>query len=302
MKINKFDLIKTVNSILLIIAGTLILAFGTAIFILPFDMVVGGVSGLAILVDAVLPFEFLSIDFIITILTWILFFIGLIVLGRDFAMKTLISSIVYPIGISLFLRLPDPNVLGGVFYLQETTHPELALIISAIVGGALVGTGCAVTFLGGGSTGGVDIIAFTICKIFKRIKSSVVIFAVDASIILFGIFVFKDLLLSLLGVISAMITAFVIDKVFLDGSRALVAQIVTDRYDEITQEVIEKLDRSSTIFDVTGGYTKQGKKMVMVSFTMSQYAEMMHIIKRWDRGAFVTVYKAHEINGEGWTK
>lgn len=302
MKINKFDLIKTVNSIFLIIAGTLILAFGTAIFILPFDMVVGGVSGLAILVDAVLPFEFLSIDFIITILTWVLFFIGLIVLGRDFAMKTLISSIVYPIGISLFLRLPDPNVLGGVFYLQETTHPELALIISAIVGGALVGTGCAVTFLGGGSTGGVDIIAFTICKIFKRIKSSVVIFAVDASIILFGIFVFKDLLLSLLGVISAMITAFVIDKVFLDGSRALVAQIVTDRYDEITQEVIEKLDRSSTIFDVMGGYTKQGKKMVMVSFTMSQYAEMMHIIKRWDRGAFVTVYKAHEINGEGWTK
>lgn len=291
-----------IRNIGLVILGTLILAFGTAIFIIPFDLVSGGMSGLAIVIDALIPLEVITVDLIITVLTWGLFLVGLIFLGKDFAMKTLISAIVYPIAISLFLLLVDPEVLGGLFCLEAAGYSELSLIISATVGGALVGVGCAVTFLSGGSTGGMDIVAFLICKAFKRLKSSQVIFWIDATIVILGAFLAKDLVLTSLGVVSAMIAAFVIDKIFLGGTAALVAQIVTENGDAINRDVIEQMERSTTILTATGGYSGRKKQMLTVSFSMRQYTQLMGIVMREDPTAFVTVYKAHEISGEGWTR
>ncbi len=291
-----------IRNIGLVILGTLILAFGTAIFILPFDLVAGGMSGLAIVIDALIPIEAITVDLIITVLTWGLFLIGLIFLGKDFAMKTLISAIVYPVAISLFLRLVDPEVLGGIFCLEAAGYSELSLIISATVGGALIGVGCAVTFLSGGSTGGTDIIAFLICKLFRRLKSSTAIFLIDASIIALGVFLTQDLILSLLGVVSAMISAIVIDKIFLGGTAAFVAQIVTEEGEAINRAVIEQMERSTTILAATGGYSGRSKQMLTVSFSMRQYTQLMGIVLKADPTAFVTVYKAHEISGEGWTR
>ena len=118
MQISKKEMFHIAKNISLVILGTLVLAFGTAVFILPMDIVSGGISGLAIVINLVLPFEFITVDIIIFALTWILFFIGLIFLGRAFALKTLISAIIYPFAISLFLRLADPNVLSGFFFLE----------------------------------------------------------------------------------------------------------------------------------------------------------------------------------------
>jgi uncharacterized membrane-anchored protein YitT (DUF2179 family) len=109
-----------------------------------------------------------QIDIVIGIITWGLFFLGLIILGWDFAIKTLVSTIVYPIAISLFLKMVSPDFLDGIFYLQGSPYANIALIISALFGGLCVGTGCALTFLGGGSTGGMDILAFMFCKVFKK--------------------------------------------------------------------------------------------------------------------------------------
>lgn len=302
MKYTKTEWRQILKNLFLTVVGTLILAAGTAIFIMPFDLVAGGVSGLSIIIKRLLPWEFLTLDLIVTVLTWVLFFVGWMVLGKGFALKTLISSIVYPVGISLFLRLVDPQVLGGFFSLQNSAHSDIALLLGASLGGVLVGAGCAITFLGGGSTGGVDIIAFVLCKIFKKWKSSVVIFIIDAAVVILGMFIIGDFVLSLLGVLSAFISAVMVDKVFLGGSRAFIAHIVSEKHDEISAGVIEKLERTTTVLDVTGGYSGEGKKMIMVSFTMSQYADLLNIVNRCDKYAFVTVHRAHEINGEGWTR
>ncbi len=291
-----------VKNLLCVIAGTLILAFGTAVFILPFDLVAGGMSGMAIIIENVIPFEFITIDIVITILTWGLFFLGLVFLGRAFAAKTLISTIIYPIALSLFLRLTDPGVLGGFFCLESSEYGELSLFLAAAAGGVFVGAGCAVTFLGGGSTGGVDIISFSVCKIFKRLRSSAVIFVIDATTVLLGMFIIGDLVLTLLGILSAFLAATVVDKLFLGGSKAFIAHVITDKYDEINTEIIEKLERTTTILEGKGGYSGSSKKMLMVSFTMAQYAQFMSIITRIDKNAFMTVHPAHEINGEGWTR
>ncbi len=299
--IHKKDVIKYIKNIFLTVLGTFILAFGTAVFILPFDLLVGGMSSFAIVLNK--AFSFITVEQFIFILTWGLFFLGLIILGIDFSLKTLISTIVYPFAVTLCGKLVSPDVLNGFFDITNTVHSnELALVMSAIIGGVLIGAGCAITYVGGGSTGGTDVLSFIICKIFKKLRSSVVIFCVDSSAIVIGVFIFGDIILTFLGILSALISAIVIDKIFLGGSKALVAQIITSKPDEITQDIIEKLKRTTTITEVTGGYSKKKNYMLMVTLTMSQYADLMSIVNRHDSLSFVTVHSAHEIFGEDWTR
>ena len=300
MKLSKKDIFHIAKNISLVILGTIVLAFGVAIFILPMNIVSGGISGMAIILELLLPFEFITIDIIVFALTWLLFFAGLFILGRAFALKTLISTIVYPFAVSLFLKLVNPGVLGGFFYLAGYEHGDLALILSASVGGVFVGLGCALTFMGGGSTGGVDIIAFSICKLFKKLKSSVVIFVIDAVIVVLGMVVLKDMIISLLGILSAFVAAVMVDKVFLGGRAAFMANIITDKFEEINAQIIERLDRTTTIVDARGGYTNEGKKVLLVSFDMSQYAQLLAIVGKIDPRAFVIVHRVHEVSGEGW--
>ena len=306
IKFTKAELLGFCKNILLVIAGTLVLSFGVAVFIVPFDLVSGGVSGIAIAINVALnkffAIEYISVDVILAIATWALFFVGLVVLGRSFALKTLISTIIYPLGVSFFMKLTDPSVLNGFFCLQASQYSDVSLILGTTLGGVCVGAGCALTFLGGGSTGGVDIIAFSICKIFKRAKSSVVIFLVDASVVILGMLIIEDFVISLLGIFSAFIAALMVDKVFIGSSKSFIAQIISEKYEVINKEIIEKVDRGSTIIDVVGGYTGEPRKMIMVSFTVNQYAEILNVINRNDKNAFVTIHRAHEINGEGWTR
>lgn len=307
-RIGRHDVWASVKNVLLVIVGTLILSFGTSLFLMEFDLVAGGISGIAIVLDHIISeyipaLRFITVNMLLTAITWILFFVGLIVLGKNFALKTLISAIVYPIGIAFFSRLADPIVLGGFFYLKGyETHSEIALILATVLGGACVGVGCAITFIGGGSTGGIDIIAFTACKIFKRAKSSAVLFIIDAVIVVCGMFVIQNFIISLLGIISASVSALMVDKVFIGNSRSFIAQIISDKYDEINREILERIGRGSTVIDVEGGYTGEGRKMIMVSFTVNQYSEIMNAINHHDKKAFVTIHRAHEISGEGWTK
>ena len=300
-QINKKQFINTIKNFLIVILGTAILAFGTAIFIVPFDLITGGVSGIAIILSNLIPLN-LSIDFYISILTWSLFILGLIFLGKQFAAKTLISSLFYPIFFFLFYKLVDPNILNGIFVLQNSQYQDIAVLIASIFGGVFVGLGCALSFLGGGSTGGVDILAFMICKWFKRLKSTHVIFLIDAIVIIMGVFAIGDIVLSLIGIISAFVCSMLIDKVFLGSSTAYVAQIVTDKSELICKQVINKMDRTATILDAKGAYSGQQKQIVIVSFSIREYATLINIVNQTDSKAFVTVYRAHETHGEGWTQ
>jgi uncharacterized membrane-anchored protein YitT (DUF2179 family) len=85
------------------------------VFLLPFDLVTGGVSGYSIVIKTFLPFEFITKELIIAVVTWTLFLIGLIVLGKGFAMKSLISTIFYPIATAVFSNLRSPDFMNGFF-------------------------------------------------------------------------------------------------------------------------------------------------------------------------------------------
>lgn len=311
VKHTKEEVLLQFKNLGLVILGTLILSFGCAVFVVPFDLVTGGVTGFSIVIDNILDIdpiyfpilgEIPFIDIAVAAITWGLFFLGLVFLGKDFALKTLASSVVYPLGLYLFGLLVSPNVLNGFFCISANpSYASISLIFAALFGGLCIGTGCALTFLGGGSTGGMDILAFILCKAFKRWKSSTVIFAIDAAIVLLGMFVKKDLILALLGVISAWITAMVIERIFIGSGQAFTAQIVSEKHDEINLAIRNEVRRTTTMFDAVGGYSGQPKKVLSVTFTMRQYAALLSVIKHIDPTAFVSISRAHEINGEGFT-
>lgn len=244
----------------------------------------------------------MSIDFYLTVLTWGLFALGLIFLGKNFALKTLVSTIFYPVLFSIFYNLVEYKMFNGLFVLQNSEYHEMAVLLAALFGGAFTGAGCAITFKAGGSSGGVDILAFLLFKLFKKIKSSYIIFAIDAIIVVCGVFIINDLVLSLLGIMSALVCSFMIDKIFLGGDDAYVAQIVSDKCEEISQGVIDILDRTTTIVDAIGAYSKEPKKMTIVSFSMREYSDLMAIINKEDPSAFMIISRVHENHGEGWTK
>lgn len=291
---------NNIKNMLLVVLGTIILAFGSGVFLVPFDLITGGMSGLGIILVKILPFN-LSIDVYVAIISWALFFLGFIILGKDLALKTLISAIVYPVALSLSIKLLNSPIIGDFLDMKNGQYQSIAILLGSVFGGAMVGAGCAISFIGGGSTGGTDIIAFIICKYFKRLKSSQVIFIIDALIVVSGMFIINDLVTSLLGIVSAFLCAITIDKVFLSDSKAFIAFIVSDKYEEINRKIIKKLDRTSTIIDSMGGYLKQPNKVLMISFNFSQYRLLIDIINRIDKKAFITISRAHEINGEGWT-
>ena len=304
---DKKEWIVLVNNGFFILLGTFILAFGIAMFIFPFDLVTGGVSGLGIILAKTFEdVELLSKigpDHYSSIVNWILFALGFLLLGKDFAMKTLVSTAIYPFALFISEWIVHDSALSSLLDLTAYTgeYKAIALIIATVFGGACIGAGCAFTFLGGGSTGGVDVIALALSKYFKKLKSSVAFFVCDTLIIIIGIFAVQNILLSLLGIVSAFICAISIDKLFLGETSAFIAHVVSDKYEQINEAVIKKMSRTTTIFDATGGYSGDGKKLLMITFNMRQYPVFTHLISSIDKNAFVTVHRAHEINGEGWT-
>lgn len=298
--LDKIDMKVALKNLFFVVLGTVILSLGTALFVEPTKLVAGGASGIATILVEILPFEFLTFDLVTFVLTWLLFFLGLIILGKSFAMKTLVSTIVYSPALSLFMRMTTPDFLDG-FLMMDPANPT-HLIVSAVFYGIFCGIGCALTFIGGGSTGGSDIIGFIVSKFCKPLKSSIAIGIVDASIVILGMYFLKNFALTLLGVLAVSIATIVIDKVFIGTSKAFVAQIITDNYEDISRAVISELNRTTTIINAKGGYSGYERKMVMVSFSMREYSNLINIINKNDKKAFVTIYRAHEINGEGWTR
>lgn len=311
---------REIFNMLYVLLGAVSMAVAVGMFLKPFNLVTGGISGLSIALYNITK-EFFTIpiagrdytmEIYTAIITWALFFIGWIFLGRKFALKTVVSSISYTVLLPVVTTLTASDwFFGGMFDLTKYVAENgtgnsgnfyAAAIVAAVFGGVLIGVGCALTFRGGGSTGGLDILALIVVKYAKRVKSSVMVFVFDASVVVFGIFAVKDFIMSLLGITSAFVVAFVIDKVFIGEKKAFIANIISDEHTKIRKAIISKLDRTCTIIEAKGGYTDTKRPIIMVSFTMPEYAALLAIVDSIDKNAFITIHRAQEINGEGFTK
>ena len=156
-------------------------------------------------------------------------------------------------------------------------------------------------FRNGGSSGGTDAIALIAEKYF-HVKLSRAIMATDTLTVLAGLLVYglNSVLVGLISVFLMTLTLNWVMNIY-GGVQARKFEIISDKYDAIARDVHLKLNRGTTVFDVTGGYTGHEKKMLMVIVSEDQYNRVKEIIDEHDPGAFVIISEAKDVNGEGFT-
>ena len=299
MKIQGFDTTALIKNSLIVVCGTAILAFGVALFILPFELVSGGATGIAIIITHLLPSDTVSADAVIAALSWTLFLVGAVTLGKDFAYKTALSTLVYPLFVGLFTRIMSLELFRGYFTLSEGYLGASSILLASLFGGAFVGVGVSLTVIGGGSTGGSDVIALILASRIKRLKSSTAVFITDATIVLLGVVAIGDLVKSLLGIATAFVCATVIDRFVLVGKRSVSAEIITSQHISISKAVSESMGRTVMFVPCTYG-TSEKHTSLKVTLSLREYPKLIAIVSELDSEALVTAYKVHEINGKGW--
>ena len=320
----------SILNIFLVLLGNLSLAFGTAIFLTKLDIVAGGLSGIGIIiqhyVNEVTIFhgwlaEFIGtsvVDLVVFVFTWILWVIGLIFMGKEFALKTLASAIIYPLALALFIRVPlfnstaenicyfgikDATLLNDIIKGIEFA-PISNLLLCGLFGGVFIGLGVGLNFLGGGSTGGVDVIIAIVNK-YTGIKEAFISFILDSIVIILGMFLITrdgqfNIVPSLCGILSAFITAVVIDVVLNNFAQSYQLEVISEKWELISWYAQEELGRGATIIHAKGGYQGDERIILRVVFDKSQYNRLKRFISRVDPHAFVTFTKTNAVYGEGF--
>lgn len=300
-------LLKYVLNYTMIIVGTFLLAFGAVIFLAKSELVSGGVSGIAIIVQHFIQINIY--DYVAGALTALFWILGLVFLGKSFAIKTLLSSVLYIAFTFLFVRVQFFDNLASQFAGLTSEHGQEAgnLILCAIFGGVFVGGGVALTFIGGGSTGGVDVIQLLLSKYFK-IKESISSFIIDATIILVGILAIQipenagseDWTKALCGILSAFVTAALIEVVYIRNQTSYQVDIISDKWEIISKYAQDELERGATIIHAQGGYKGEERVILRVVFDKSQYEKIRDFIASVDPSAFVTFTQTNAVYGEGF--
>ena len=274
------------NKILDIIAvlfGNFLLAVSVAYFVLPFNILSGGVAGISIVVEKVWN---TSPTLIIDILVIGLFIVGAIILGKEFAIKTALCSFTYPIFLEVLVRLP--------------IKLEIDMLMSCIFGGLIAGIGIGIAFRHNASTGGTDIVALTINK-YTGIPVSTAVMITDSAVTLAGLLTF-GLQEVLMGIIYIYASSAAINKVMVPKTDEAVAlYIITAKKDEICKYIHIDLFRGTTILKGKGGFTEQERDIILTVVSKSQYMSLSKFIEKTDPYAFVIVSDAKEIKGEGFT-
>ncbi|MBQ1307012.1 MAG: YitT family protein, partial [Erysipelotrichaceae bacterium] len=238
---------KRIKKILMIELGTLIFALSVGLFILPDRILTGGVAGITALLTDFIP---ISEDILTIILNTFLFILGSVLLGKEFFLNTLIYSVSYPFALLFVTRLlPEYHV-----------DPILASLYGGLMGGVSMG----IMFRNGGSSGGTDALAL-IAEKYLHVKVSDAIMFMDTVTVLAGLYIY-GLNSVLIGLISVLLTSVALDKTMniYGGVEAKRFEIISDKYQEIAEDIHGILERGSTILDVTGGYTGNRKKMLLV--------------------------------------
>lgn len=273
---------KKLKSLLIVIFGNFCLAVAVVYFILPYNIVSGGVSGISLIVEGLWG---INPTIMIDALMIVTFILGYIFLGKEFAMKTAVSSLVYPAFVT---------ILG--FFPYEIVADKLLV---AIFGAVITGLGVGLAIREGASTGGTDIPPLVVNKLTGW-PIHVLLMIMDAIVILCGVAVI-GMEMVFIGLIFTYITNMVANKVMVPNSESAVSLfIISEKYEEI-MHFIHSINRGCTILDGKGGYTGQDKNVILTVVSKMQYAKLEKKVNEIDPYAFVIVANAREIKGEGFT-
>lgn len=248
-------------------------------FLLPNNLVFGGVSGLSILFK-----DLFDPSMFVLVVSLFLLLISLLFLGKEKTAGSVLGSLLLP----LFLKITE---LLTVYVEFEKTE----IFLSAIFGGVLSGIGLGLVYKAGFTTGGTDIVNQILHK-YLKISLGKCMFLSDGLIVGSSIFAF-GLSKFMYAVVVLYIISILTDKVLLGISSSKAFYIVTDRVNEVKNFVLVNLGHGITIFDAVGGFSKEDQKVLFCVVPTREYFKLKEGIHNIDKDAFFVVTDAYEVFG-----
>ena len=267
-----------------IIAGNMLLGFAVAAFILPSGVIMGGATGVGVVLARFIPLDTALIVLCVNLLALAL---GWAVLGWRFVLATVASSLLYPIFLGAAQRVPDIDGL--------TADP----LLSALLGGGLVGIAVGLVMRVGSSTGGTDVVNLVLHQ-WTHIPVSVAVYLTDI-VIMGAQAVFSDPEQILYGVVLLVVETIVLDKVMLLGQSQIQLFVVSSRYEEIRQKCLTKLQAGITMIQIETGRTRLPQRGVLCVIPPRKLYAAQSLIQSVDPHAFLTITQIKEVRGQGFS-
>lgn len=275
---------KEIKSYTLIILGALIHAVAFNMFLGPNQIPMGGLSGLAQIINFLLPV--LSVGTLNLMMNIPLLLIGGKLLGR----RVLISSVVAVATSSLAI-----DTIAAIH-----TFTPLDPFLSSIFGGAMMGLGLGVISAQGATLGGTSMLARLIKIRYPWFSTGSLVLISDVVVLVLAVIAFGKLEAALYGTIALLLLEKVMDKVLYGMDPAKVAYIVSEHAQEIAKVLIGEQERGVTILRGEGAYTGNEKKILMVAFRQKDIVQIKRTVHGMDEKAFMIVLDAHNVLGGGF--
>lgn len=275
---------SVLKSIIPVVIGNIIYALVVKLFILPTNLMSSGTTGIALLANHFLG---IPVSFFILIFNVCMLILGLIVLGKKFAMTTIVSTLMYPIALEFF------NQTLGEFVI---TNNEL---LNTIFAGLGIGLALGIVLRSGASTGGMDIPPLVLNHFF-RIPVSVSLYVFDF-IILSSQSLYNPLERLLYGIILILLTSIVLDKVLLMGTTKTEVKIISPKFEKIAEEILSEMDRGVTLLNARGGYLKNEHSVVLSVVSNRELPKIEKLVRALDPNAFMIVSRVSEVWGRGFS-
>ena len=269
-----------VKSWALIVLGCVVAASSYPMFLTPNAIAPGGLTGVSMILNHVFHWP---IGITSLLLCAPLFVAGWRQSGARFILRTIGATALFSVLIDI---LPLPAITDDI-------------LLATVFGAVLMGIGLALIFLGGGTTGGTDMLAELLHKRFPSVKVGVFLAIADGCVILAAAFILGTRA-ALYALINILISAYVIDLVLSGAGNAKACFIISDHAGQITERIMNDLDRGVTLLDATGAYSGQPKNMIVCVCAAREIIRLKQIMKQEDPKSFIFITDTHETLGEGF--
>lgn len=273
--------LRTCASILI---GNVILAFAIAAFVVPHGIIMGGATGIGILLNRFLKTDVAGIVLVLNLLALVL---GYFVLGKKFVLTTIASSLLYPILLGVMQRIPSITSLTG------------NTMLGALFGGGLIGIALGMVIRVGASTGGMDVVNLVLHKWF-HLPVSMFVYLTDC-LILGGQAIFSNPEQILYGILMLVVETFALDQVMLLGQSQIQVLAISKQFEQIRQKLLEELNAGVTMLLIETGRVGLAQKGVLCVIPPRKLYDAKGLILSVDPEAFITVTKIKEVRGQGFT-
>lgn len=282
---NLFDKRRTYTAVVdcaVIAAGAVLMGVALSVFMVPFKIAPGGVSGLATVLHYLTG---LRVSVLIPLINIPIFIIGIIRLERDFLVKSVFGTVVLSIATETAAILPPP-----------TSDP----LISAVFGGAVMGIGISAVLSRGGTTGGTDILVLVIRRSFSEVSVGRLYLLIDGVVIAMAGLAFSSGEVIFYSAVSLVVSTYMTDAALEGLNLARLVYIISDSNREICDRIYAELKRGVTGLNSVSMYSGRSGRILMCVIRKGQLSKLKKIIQDIDKDAFVIICDAKEVMGSGF--